>query len=321
MSRPRSTPKARPGAPAETRAGRVALVGRPNVGKSTLLNALLGESIAITSPHPQTTRTTVRGVVTRGDVQLVLLDTPGLHSPRNRLGRHMNDEVLQATEGADVVVLLVEAPRPGAPAEPNDADLALLGQISSVGQRDTVLAINKIDRLVEKAALLPFIAAFAERCPGLRATIPISARRRQGLDLLFDEIAALLPAQPLLFEPETLSDQPVRFFVAEFVREQVLRKVRQEVPHGVAVVVDSFDDTGKVPRIEATIHVTREGHKKILIGAKGAMLKSIGTAARARVEAMLDGRVHLHLQVRATPDWMDNDARLRELGYGKGPDT
>ncbi len=307
-----------PKAPSTTRAGRVALVGRPNVGKSTLLNALLGQSIAITSPHPQTTRTTVRGVVTRGDAQYVLLDTPGLHAPRNRLGRYMNEGAVEAVDGADAVVLLVEAPRPGAPPGPADADLSLLSQLPS---RPAVLAINKVDRLVEKAELLPFIAAFAERLPELRATVPISARRRQGLDALLDELAALLPAQPLLFEPETLSDQPVRFFVAEFVREQVLRKVRQEVPHGVAVVVDAFDDSGKVPRIEATIHVTREGHKKILVGAKGAMLKSIGTAARARVEAMLESHVHLRLQVRATPDWADSDARLRELGYGKGSDA
>jgi GTP-binding protein Era len=320
MSHPRSSSRRgkpagdAPALPSPTRAGRVALVGRPNVGKSTLFNALLGEPMAITSPHPQTTRTMVRGVVTRDDAQFVLLDTPGVHSPRNRLGHHMNESVVLAADGADATVFLVEAPRPGTFAGPADADLEVL---ASLPARPTVLAINKIDRVEDKAALLPFIAAFAERRPDFRATVPISARRESGLDRLLGELRDLVPEQPWLYEPDTLSDQPVRFFVAEFVREQILRKTRQEVPHGVAVVVDAYDESRRIPRIEATIHVTREAHKKILIGAKGSMLKSIGIAARARVEAMLSGRVDLRLQVRATPDWMDSDARLRELGYGE----
>jgi GTP-binding protein Era len=250
----------------------------------------------------------VRGVVTRGSAQFVLLDTPGVHSPRNRLGHHMNESVVLAADAADATVFLVEAPRPGAPAGPADADLEVLANLPA---RPTILAINKVDRVDDKAALLPFIAAFAERRPDFRATVPISARRESGLDRLLDELQTL----------DTLSDQPVRFFVAEFVREQILRKTRQEVPHGVAVVVDAYDESGRIPRIDATIHVTREAHKKILIGAKGSMLKSIGIAARARVEAMLEGRVDLRLQVRATPDWMDSDARLRELGYGKGDEA
>jgi GTP-binding protein Era len=284
------------------------------VGKSTLFNALLGEPMAITSPHPQTTRSMIRGVVTRGRAQFVLLDTPGVHAPRNRLGHRMNESVVLAADAADATLFLVEAPRPGAAPTPADADLEALGRLPT---RPTVLAINKIDRLEDKTLLLPFIAAFAERWPDLRASVPISARRESGLDRLLDELRDLLPEQPWLFDPDTLSDQPARFFVAEFVREQVLRKTRQEVPHGVAVVVDAYDESGRVPRIEATIHVTREAHKKILIGAKGSMLKSIGIAARARVEAMLSSRVDLRLQVRATPDWMDSDARLRELGYGE----
>lgn len=296
-----------------TRAGRVAIVGRPNVGKSTLLNALLGEAIAITSPHPQTTRSTVRGLLTRGDTQYVLLDTPGLHPARTGLGRRMNEAARRAAEDADAIVFLVEAPRGGQPPDPHPFDLTLLAELPD---RPRVLAINKIDRLPDKAPLLPFIASYGKG-RAFAATVPVSARRAQGIDRLLDELRLALPTQPPLCDPETLSDQPVRFFVAEFVREQILRHTRQEVPHGVAVVVEAFDEGGKAADIEATIHVAREAHKKIVIGAGGQMLKRIGIAARARIEGLLSRKVRLRLEVRATPGWMDNDARLRELGYGE----
>jgi GTP-binding protein Era len=304
-------PRARP--TPTTRAGRVALVGRPNVGKSTLLNALLGEAIAITSPHPQTTRSTVRGLLTRGDTQYVLLDTPGLHSARTGLGRRMNEAARRAAEDADAIVFLVEAPRGGQPPDAHPGDLALLAELPD---RPRVLAINKIDRLPDKAPLLPLIASYCTD-RAFAATVPVSARRAQGIDRLLDELRLTLPTQPPLCDPETLSDQPVRFFVAEFVREQILRHTRQEVPHGVAVVVEAFDEGGKGADIEATIHVAREAHKKIVIGAGGQMLKRIGIAARARIEGLLSRKVRLRLEVRAPPGWMDNDARLRELGYGE----
>jgi GTP-binding protein Era len=293
------------------RAGRIALIGRPNVGKSTLLNTLLGEPIAIVSLHPQTTRDTVRGVLTAGDTQYVFVDTPGVHEPRTRLGRWMNETARQAARDADVLVLLVEAPREGQSPRPVAADLALAAELPKV---PTALAINKVDRLKDKSQLLPLIAEFAQQHP-FDTTVPISAKRANGTDRLLKEVRALLPEQPFLFEPDTLSDQPVRFFVAEFVREQVLKQTRQEVPHGVAVVVERFDETGKMPHIEVAVHVAREAHKKILVGAQGQMLKRIGMAARARVEQMLERRVHLQLWVRTTPDWMDDPARLRELGY------
>jgi GTP-binding protein Era len=311
MSKPRSKDLTR-----EPRAGRVAIVGRPNVGKSTLLNALLGEPIAITSLHPQTTRDTVRGVLTAGDTQYVFVDTPGLHQPRTRLGHWMNETARQAAREADVLVLVVEAPRDAQDPRPSEGDLALAADLPNLPM---ALAINKVDRLKDKGLLLPFIAAFGERHP-FATTVPISARRANGTDRLLLELRQLLPEQPFLFEPDTLSDQPERFFVAEFVREQVLKHTRQEVPHGVAVVVERFDEGGegpnaKMPHIEVAVHVAREAHKKILIGAKGQMLKSIGMAARTRVEKMLGRRVHLQLWVRTTPDWMDDPARLRELGY------
>ncbi|MGO9834240.1 MAG: GTPase Era [Polyangiaceae bacterium] len=293
------------------RAGSVALVGRPNVGKSTLLNALLGERIAITSRHPQTTRGAVRGVLTTADTQYAFVDTPGVHVPRTRLGQRMNSSARGAARDADVVVLLVEVPR-GREEVAHRADIALAATLPG---GSTVLAINKVDRLKDKSMLLPLIASLAEG-HAFAATVPISAKGADGLPRLLAEVRMLLPEQPFLFDAETLSDQPIRFFVAEFVREQILERIAQEVPHGVAVVVDKFDEGGKVPRIEASVHVARDAHKKILVGAGGSMMKQIGVAARARIERMLGRQVDLRLWVRATPGWMDDESRLRELGYG-----
>ena len=290
-----------------TRSGRVALLGRPNVGKSTLLNALLGEPIAITSPHPQTTRDAVRGVLTRGGTQFVFVDTPGLHAAKTRLGHRMNDTAREQEREADVVVLVVETR-----AEPADLELA-----RNLTSTPAVLVVNKIDKAKDKTVLLPVLAAFAE-AHTFAATVPMAARRADGAERLLKELRELLPEQPFLYEAETLSDQPVRFFVAEFVREQILAHTRQEVPHGVAVVVERFDDASELPHIELAIHVARESHKGILVGAKGSMMKRIGTAARLRVESMLGKKVHLKLWVRATPDWMNDPAKLRDLGYGGG---
>jgi GTP-binding protein Era len=288
-----------------TRSGRVAIVGRPNVGKSTLLNALLGEPIAITSPHPQTTRDAVRGVLTVEDTQYVFVDTPGLHEPRSRLGHRMNDLAREQAREADALVLVVEP-------KSDERDRALAAELPKL---PTVLAINKVDALKDKAKLLPLLAEYGAT-GAFAAAVPISARRANGVDRLLGEVRTLLPEQPFLFEADTLSDQPTRFFVAELVREQILANTRQEVPHGVAVVVERFDDSGRVVQIELAIHVARESHKGILVGARGAMLKRIGTAARARVEQMLGRQVNLKLWVRATPDWMNDPAKLRELGYG-----
>ena len=299
------------------RAGRVALVGRPNVGKSTLLNALLGERIAITSHHPQTTRGSVRGVLTQSDVQYVFVDTPGLHEPRTQLGRRMNEAARRAMKEADVVVLIVEAPRELGMSPADDADAPILAELPTL---PTILAVNKIDRLKDKSVLLPFITSLTESHEFV-ATVPISARLADGRERLLEEIRSVLPKQPLLFEPDTLSDQPVRFFVAEFVREQILRHTRQEVPHGVAVVVLRFEEGGRIPLIEVGVYVAREAHRKILIGAKGQMIKRIGTAARAPIERMLSRKVRLELRVHHDPGWMDDAARLGELGLGVEPDA
>jgi GTP-binding protein Era len=287
-----------------TRSGRVALVGRPNVGKSTLLNALLGEAIAITSPHPQTTRDAVRGVLTVGDAQYVFVDTPGLHAAKTRLGQRMNETAREQAREADAVVLVVEAT-----AHPADLELA-----KALEGPPAVLVVNKVDRVKDKTQLLPVLSAFSE-AHAFAAVVPMSAKKADGTERLLKELRGLLPEQPFLYEADTLSDQPVRFFVAEFVREQILAHTWQEVPHGVAVVVERFDEGLDVPHIEIAVHVAREAHKGILVGAKGAMMKRIGTAARLRVEAMLGKKVHLKLWVRATPDWMNDPAKLKDLGY------
>jgi GTP-binding protein Era len=296
----------RPATP--TRSGRVAIVGRPNVGKSTLLNALLGEPIAITSAHPQTTRDAVRGVRTEGQTQIVFVDTPGMHHARNRLGHKMNHTAREQAREADAIVLVVE---PAIDAR----DLKLAADLPKL---PTLLAINKIDRIKNKGELLPMLAAFNEKHP-FAAIVPISARRTEGTEGIVKELALLMPEQPFLYPADTLSDQPVRFFVAEFVREKILANTKQEVPHGVAVVVERFDESTKIPHIEVAVHVAREAHKKILVGARGQMMKTIGMAARARVEAMLGKQVHLKLWVRSSPDWMDDPNKLDEMGYGAHP--
>jgi GTP-binding protein Era len=305
MSDPNSPPEAESPPATVTRSGHVAIVGRPNVGKSTLLNALLGEPIAITSPHPQTTRDVVRGVLTVGDTQFVFVDTPGVHTARNKLGEHMNAATQEQAREADAIVLVVEP-------KIDERDLKLARELPHVA---TILAINKIDLVKDKTELLPLLQAFSQ-AHKFDAMVPVSARRTNGMDGLLKELRERLPEQPFLFEPDTLSDQPTRFFVAEFVREQILAMTKQEVPHGVAVVVERFDETPKVPHIEVAIHVARESHKKILIGAGGEMLKNIGSRARHRVEEMLGMQVHLKLWVRATPDWMNDPAKLRDMGYG-----
>ena len=303
--------------PTTTRAGHVALVGRPNVGKSTLLNALVREPLAITSPRPQTTREPVRGIVTEGDTQYLFVDTPGVHTPRSRLGRWMNDAALHAARSSDLVVLLVEAPDDASAhgatvLGPHPGDAALASELTLL---PTVLAINKIDRTRDKSALLPLIAALAALRP-FEATVPICARNGDGLDRLLSEIAPRLPVQPFLYSPDELSDQPERFFVAELVREQIVTHLREEVPHGVAVTIEAFQRTQRAVKIRASVHVARVSHKKIVIGAHGAMLKAIGSAARVRIERLLGMHVRLDLWVRESPDWMNDEARMRELGYG-----
>jgi len=314
---------------AKKRAGTIALVGRPNVGKSTLLNAILGERIAIVSHHPQTTRDRIAGILTveakgtRPPTQFVFQDTPGLHTAKNRLGKRMNDLATGTAEACDVVVFVVDVSA-AANAEVRPEDTKVLRQlVKEDAERAILLVINKIDRVGEKAKLIDVLAAFGSM-HDFASIIPISAKKRDGVDRVLDEIAKLLPEQDFLFPDDELSDKPVRFFVSEMLREQVLMRTREEVPHGVAVTVDAYEEpnpkrkTSKaVTKIKLTIHVAKDSHKGIIIGAGGKMLVTIGTAARQRAERLIGGQVHLDIKVKATPNWFDDDARLLDLGYGE----
>ncbi len=292
------------------RAGTVALVGRPNVGKSTLMNALLGEALSIVSPTAQTTRHRILGVLRHGDAQLGLLDTPGLHAPKTRLGKAMNHAAEGAADDADVVVFVTDPPKTD-PYRANPDDLRWLAALRA---KHVVLAINKVDKVRPRERLLPLLAELGQ-VKGVEAFVPISAEKRGGLDRLLDELCARLPEGNALWDDDALTDRPVKFWVAEYVRGAVLEIARQEVPHATAVSVERYDESGTIPRIYATIHVEREGQKVILVGKGGLGIKRIGTRARQRVEHLLGHRVHLELFVRETPGWVENAAMLVELGY------
>jgi len=297
-----------------SRAGRVALVGRPNVGKSTLLNALLGEHLAVTSHHPQTTRDRIVGVLSEREAQFVLVDTPGLHTAKTRLGVRMNQEARGAIEGSDVVVFVTDVrERPTPAVEPGDAPL--LSSLPS--SLPVVLVVNKVDRVKDKTLLFPLLEAYAA-ARDFAALIPLSAKRDPRVVPLVDALRKLLPEGEKAYADDTLTDRPARFFVAELVREQILKKTRAEVPHGVAVVVERFDEAGKTVKIDLSVVVDKESHKKIVIGRAGALLKSIGSDARRKIEALLGRKVHLALWVKVVPRWYESDAKLVEMGYGDG---
>ncbi|MHB8420250.1 MAG: GTPase Era [Myxococcales bacterium] len=300
------------------RAGFVALVGEPNVGKSTLLNRLLGQKVAIVSPRPQTTRNRILGVLTAPAFQLALLDTPGLHLAKGALHRAMRESATSATHEVDLVALVVDATRPRGPAEAEGDVRALLDEIRR-GRRRSALVVNKVDR-VEKTRLLPLIGAWVE-AHAFDLVYPISALTGENTQGLAPALAELLPEGPPLFPGEVVTDQAERVLVAELVREQVFRQLRQEVPYAVAVEVESFDEARRgaarpLVEIHATLHVERTSQKGILIGKKGARLKAIGSAARREVEALLGCQVFLALNVRVEEGWTDSERAVHRFGYG-----
>jgi GTP-binding protein Era len=287
-------------------------VGRPNVGKSTLLNAALGETLAIVSPVPQTTRDRILGIVHRPGAEIALVDTPGIHKPHSRLGRTLNRTARLAAGEADVVVFVAAVSTKSPHVHPGDRTL-----LADVGQDvPTILAVNQIDRLREKARLLPLLEEFA-KVRDFAAIVPVSALRGDGVSRVLEEIERVLPEGPPRFEEDALTDRPTRFFVGELVREPILLSTREEIPHATAVEVSRFEEGDKLVHIDATIHVEREGQKRILIGRGGEKLKAIGSAARRRIEALIGKKVYLSLFVRVTPDWTESEQRLSELGYGK----
>ena len=294
----------------EHRAGFASLIGRPNVGKSTLFNRLLGQKLAIVSPKPQTTRNRIRGIVTRPAGQVVYVDTPGLHPPRGKLGRFLAATVTQALEEVDVVILVADA------TAPVDADAAEAFEALRSVSAPAVLALNKVDLVPDKAKLLPRLEAYAGRHP-FRALVPISAKKGTGVDRLEAVTLELLPPGPALYPADTVTDQPETLFVAETIREKLFQTLRQEVPYACAVRVEELVERGPdAPLyIRGEIFVERASQKGIVIGEGGAMLKRIGQAARRELEAFFGVRVFLDLRVRVREDWRQDDRALRELGY------
>ena len=289
------------------RSGFVAIVGRPNAGKSTLLNRLVGQKIAIVTSKPQTTRNRIQGIVTRPEGQIVFIDTPGLHTPESALGRQMMREVTAAVEGIDVLLLMADASR-GMPEKDE-----LLFEKARRFAGKTIVALNKVDR-VEKPKLLPLIEAFQKEF-AFAAVVPISALKGSGCNDLVKEILGLLPQGEPYFPEDQITDQPERFLAAEIVREKAIQAMYHELPYAVAVQVDKFEELAKLTRIEATMNVERDTQKKILIGQKGSMLKKIGTEARKELEELLGTKVYLGLFVKVVPNWRENPHRVRELDW------
>ncbi len=289
------------------------------MGKSTLLNAALEQPLAIVTSTPQTTRDTILGVVHVGGAEIALLDTPGLHRAESALSRAMNRSARNAAKSADVVVFVTDLPEASGDTRrgtlrPHPGDIALLSDLGE-GQ-PTILVLNKVDRVRDKSTLLPLLDALA-KVRAFEAIVPISAKKENGVVRVLDEVAKLLPEGEHRFGPDDITDRPTRFFAGEYVREQILLATKEEVPHATAVTIDAFEEKPKVMRIAATIHVERPGQKKILVGAGGAMLKEIGTRARARIEELIGCPVFLELFVRVTPGWRESRPLLDELGYGE----
>ena len=303
------------------RSGFVGIIGRPNVGKSTLLNAYVKEKIAIVTPKPQTTRSRILGALTRDDAQIVFLDTPGLHKPEHALGRHMMEAAKAVVDEADVLVVMIDG-RVGVTDEDervfSRVRTALRDPAPGRPERAALLAINKVD-VSKKPLLLPLI----ERCAktGLFAdVVPVSALTGDQLDRLLACIVAHLPEGPRWYEPEQRTDQTTRQLISEFIREQVLLATHEEVPHAVAVLVEQIEERDKVTAITATILVEREGQKAIVIGKGGAMLKRVGQEARQQLERLLGRKVFLSLWVKVKEDWRGDERVLRELGYTQAKD-
>jgi GTP-binding protein Era len=295
------------------RSGFVSIIGRPNAGKSTLLNALVGQKVAIVTHKPQTTRHRIQGIVNlearkgRPAGQIVFIDTPGVHRPESSLNRKMMREVQEALENRDLVLLIVDASQ-----SMGAGDRFTLDLVKKVNA-PVFLLLNKID-LIEKGRLLPLIDRYS-KLHSFQEIIPISAAKGDGLELLLDKVAHALPEGPRYFPKDQVTDQPERFLVAELIREKVLLKTQQELPYATTVRVEQFEESPKLTRIAAAIYCEREGQKGILIGRGGAMLKRIGSEARREIEALLGGKVFLELFVKVSPGWRDSREFVEGLDW------
>jgi GTP-binding protein Era len=304
------------------RFGTITIVGRSNVGKSTFLNAALGEHLAIVSRLPQTTRDVLLGIVHREGVQLAFYDTPGLHRARSELGRRMNASALDAARSADALLFVTDVftmPKQAAKIAKHDPtalispeDKRLIAELPA--KTPCALVINKVDQLGNKGLLLPLIEAF-NQLRSFAAVVPTSLLKPADVERVVSALGELVPEGPPGFDEDTLTDKPQHFFVREFIREAVLGTLRGEVPHAVAVSIDRFEELEKLVRISATVHVEKVGQRKILVGTGGQSLKAIGTQARQRIEKLMERKVYLELFVRVTPRWKNVPRQLAELGY------
>ena len=286
--------------------GFIAIIGRPNVGKSTLMNAMVGEKVAIVSNRPQTTRNRIMGICTQQDSQMVFLDTPGLHTPRNKLGEYMMKASKDSLQGIDALIVMVDATAVGR------QDRSVVADMSQYKVKK-VLVLNKID-LLPREDLLSLIASFADA--GYDDIIPISARTGDGMEELKSLLISYLPEGPQYFPPDAITDQPERLICAELIREKALRHLKDEVPHGIGVEMMSIKKlSDHLTEIHATIYCERAAHKGIIIGKQGAMLKQIGQEARQDIETLLGMHVHLQLWVKVRENWRNRMDDLRTLGY------
>jgi GTP-binding protein Era len=296
--------------PADHRSGYVAVVGKPNVGKSTLMNAYLGQKIAITSPKPQTTRNRLLGILTTPQAQIIFVDTPGIHDPRHKLGEYMVEAAVKAIPDADLVLFLVDASRP-----PGDEDRQIADILRRYPDLPTLLVLNKADLLAGDEVAV-HVDAYRQ-LGDFEEWLPISALHGQNRDALLERIVENLPPGPRYFPEEQVTDQQLRFRAAELIREQIMRHLRQELPYSVAVVVDQFKERHEnLTYISANVFVERDTQKAIVLGRGGEMIKRIGRDARHEIQDLLGTRVYLELWVKVRKKWRKDDKELRRLGYG-----
>ncbi len=288
--------------------GYVSILGLPNAGKSTLLNALLGTKVAIVASKPQTTRTTIQGVVHMPKAQIILIDTPGIHKSDSLINKRMMEQVRSAAQDRDLLLYVTDATRP-----PHSKEAKAIDLIKSTGT-PTILVLNKVDKFEQKGDLFERITQFKE-IHDFVEYVPISALRDDGIEDLKKVIAKHLPLGQPKFDEDYLTDQPERFLASELVREKILRATHEEVPHAIAVVVEKWEDTPKLVRIQATIYVERQGQKIIVVGKGGEMIKHIGANARVDIEAMLEKKVYLELFVKVKADWREDPAFLHEIDW------
>ncbi|MEF2146515.1 MAG: GTPase Era [Desulfovibrionaceae bacterium] len=296
--------------------GMVALIGPPNAGKSTLMNAFLGQKLAIVTPKPQTTRNRISGILTKDDAQVVFLDTPGIHRLRGRMNRFLLDSAWNALASCDAVVVMFDAALYASKPYLLDKEAEpMLEPVRGCGL-PVLVALNKVDRVKDKAQLLPLMQRLAELFPGCEP-LPVSAREEQGLDNLLDKILGHLAEGPAMFPEDQISTVPIRFLASEIIREKLFMSLRQELPYSTAVEIELFDEEGPTVHIAAVIYASRASHKGMIIGKGGQNLKLIGQQAREELEEMLERKVMLELWVKVKEDWTEHPGFLRSIGLGE----